>query len=107
MAPPIDMEAEDESLPSADHEVEDAAWPALDRNRPVRHRAHLPGIDGRPRPLGLARRLWTVCSGRGRGVVLDLASIPAVSIGGALVQRETVTREHLQAGFALAMLVRL
>ncbi len=34
----------------------------------------------------------------------DLALMPAAGVGAALVQRRTVSREHLQAGFALALL---
>jgi lipopolysaccharide exporter len=40
-------------------------------------------------------------------IVVDLASVPAAGVGGALVQRSTVSREHLQAGFALALLTGL
>jgi lipopolysaccharide exporter len=37
-------------------------------------------------------------------IVVDLTSITAQGVGVALVQRKTVTREHLQAGLALSML---
>lgn len=37
-------------------------------------------------------------------IVLDLAGITVVGVGGSLVQRQTATREHLQAAFALALL---
>jgi O-antigen/teichoic acid export membrane protein len=37
-------------------------------------------------------------------IALDLAGITVVGVGGSLVQRKTVTREHLQAAFALALL---
>jgi PST family polysaccharide transporter len=37
-------------------------------------------------------------------IVLDLGSVTGQGVGVALVQRKTVTREHLQAGLALALL---
>jgi O-antigen/teichoic acid export membrane protein len=40
-------------------------------------------------------------------IVGDVASIPLAGVGAALVQRRSVTREHLQAGFALALLTAL
>jgi lipopolysaccharide exporter len=40
-------------------------------------------------------------------IVGSLAGIPIAGVGAALVQRRTVTREHLQAGFALALLTGL
>jgi lipopolysaccharide exporter len=40
-------------------------------------------------------------------IVGDLALIPLAGVGAALVQRPTVRREHLQAGFALALLTGL
>ena len=36
-------------------------------------------------------------------IVLDLAGITVVGVGGSLVQRKSATREHLQAAFALAL----
>jgi O-antigen/teichoic acid export membrane protein len=36
-------------------------------------------------------------------IVLDLAGITVVGVGGSLVQRQIVTREHLRAGLALAL----
>ncbi len=40
-------------------------------------------------------------------IVGELAFIPSAGVGAALVQRSSVTRQHLQAGFALALLVGL
>ena len=40
-------------------------------------------------------------------IVGSLAGIPIAGVGAALVQRRTLTREHLQAGFALALLTGL
>jgi O-antigen/teichoic acid export membrane protein len=40
-------------------------------------------------------------------VVVGFATVPAAGVGVALVQRADVTREHLQAGFALALLTSL
>ena len=37
-------------------------------------------------------------------IIVDLGSITAQGVGVALVQRKTVTREHVQAGLALSML---
>jgi lipopolysaccharide exporter len=38
-------------------------------------------------------------------IVLDVAGITVVGVGGSLVQRQIATREHLQAAFALALLI--
>ena len=40
-------------------------------------------------------------------IVGDLASIPLAGVGAALVHRPSATREHLQAGFALALMTAL
>jgi lipopolysaccharide exporter len=40
-------------------------------------------------------------------IVGSVAGIPIAGVGAALVQRRTVSREHLQAGFALALLTGL
>jgi lipopolysaccharide exporter len=40
-------------------------------------------------------------------IVGDLASIPLAGVGAALVHRKEVDREHLQAGFALALLTAI
>ncbi len=40
-------------------------------------------------------------------IVAELAFIPSAGVGAALVQRPSVSREHLQSGFALALLTGL
>jgi lipopolysaccharide exporter len=40
-------------------------------------------------------------------IVVDVASIPLAGVGAALVQRRTTSREHLQSGFALALLTAI
>lgn len=72
----------------------------MDRDRSSNNRVGGSRIDG-----VLARLVSPAEFGRFAisAIVLDLAGITVVGVGGSLVQRRHVTREHLQAGFAPAL----